>query len=67
MVVFVRDINNPHLETRKIARIDSFSAIQKAITFAKLEPSLVSDLSAEIKRKYQLNFNREQITIFYSP
>ena len=39
------------LDARKIASIDSFAAMPKAITFPKLEPSLVLDVSAEDMRK----------------
>ena len=39
------------LEAGNIASIDSFAAMPKAITFPKLEPSLVLDVSAEVMRK----------------
>ena len=55
---FVEVINQPNLEATKIASIDSFAAMPKAITFPKLEPSLVLDVSAEVMRKNQLNFER---------
>ena len=55
---FVEVINQPNLEATKIASIDSFAAIPKAIIFPKFEPSLVLDVSAEVMRKNQLNFKR---------
>ena len=48
---FVEVINYPNLEARNIASIDNFAAMPKAITFPKLEPSLVLDVSAEVMRK----------------
>ena len=51
-------INYPNLEARKIVSIDSFAAMPKAITFPKLEPSLVLVVSAEVMRKKQFNFKR---------
>ena len=55
---FVEVINYPNLEATKIASIDSFAAMPKAITFPKLEPSLDLGVSAEVMRKNQLNFGR---------
>ena len=45
---FVEVINQPNLEATKIASIDSFATMPKAITFPKLEPLLVWDVSAEV-------------------
>ena len=44
-------INQPNLEAIKIASIDSFAAMPKAITFPKFEPSLALDVSAEVMRE----------------
>ena len=55
---FVEVINQPNLEARNIASIDNFAAMPKAITFPKFEPSPVLDVSAEVMRKNQLNFER---------
>ena len=55
---FVEVINYPNLEATKIASNDNFAAMPRAITFLKLEPSLVLDVSAEVMRKNQLNFKR---------
>ena len=49
-------INQPNLEATKIASNDGFAAMPEAITFPKLEPSLLLDVSAEVMRKKQLNF-----------
>ena len=43
-----RAINYPNLEARKIASIDNFATMPKAITFPKLDPSVVWDVSAEV-------------------
>ena len=55
---FVEVINYPNLEATKIASIDNFAAMPKAITFPKFELSLVLDVSAEVMRKNQLNLER---------
>ena len=48
---FVEVIYQPNLEARNIASIDKLAAMPKAITFPKLEQSLVLDVSAEVMRK----------------
>ena len=55
---FVEVIIQPNLDARKIASIDNFAAMPKAITLPKFEPSLVLDVSAEVMRKNQLNLQR---------
>ena len=56
LVGLVSAMFQPSLETKNIARIDTFAAIPKAITFPKFEPSLVLSALTEIIRNQMYFF-----------